>query len=70
MMKNILIILILLLPLPLLSQSGDLLKNNPEIPVFNGNYLKNNLLLKDTSVRKNLFCIDPDFLAISIGTLE
>ena len=69
-MKNILIILILLLPLPLLSQSGDLLKNNPEIPVFNGNYLKNNLLLKDTSVRKNLFCIDPDFLAISMAYLR
>ena len=31
---------------------------------------KNNILLKDTLCKKNLFCIDPDFLAISFAYLR
>lgn len=62
MKKNIVILIIFLLPFYLFSQSGNFLNNKPQIPVFNENYYKNNLLLKDTTVKKNIFSIETDII--------
>jgi len=65
MKKSIVILIIFLLPFNLFSQSSNFFNNNAKTPVFNENYFKNNLLLKDTSVKKNLFCFDIGVLAFS-----
>jgi hypothetical protein len=63
MKRKIIILSIFSLPFNLFSQSGNLLNNNSKPPAFN----ENHLLLKDTSVKKNLFCIDIGFPTLAFS---
>ncbi len=65
----IVLMLIFLLSFNLFSQSDKLLYNNSQLLVFNKNYLKSDLLLKDdiSVIRKNLFYFDIDFFDLGIS---